>query len=190
MTLFLASQSPRRSEILRAAGVPFEVITNQLDDEYLNPKLPITEAVASLALSKAQASRMGRDGYVLGVDTVVVLDEQVLGKPRHYVDAANMLRRLNGRSHRVITGVGLVGTGTFEGLIYADFDEVLVTIKALSDDEINAYSHREFVLDKAGGYAIQDYQYSIVLACDGDRNTVMGLPIQLLLPIFKRCAII
>jgi septum formation protein len=171
----LASQSPRRRELLRRIWGEFEVVPSGVD-ETLEPG-PLAPAVVGLALRKAVAvsRRVGR-GVVVAADTVVVIDDEVLGKPAGSAEARAMLTRLRGRQHQVLTGVGLVDAGSGRAVATAVVSRVLMA--AYSDAMIGAYVASGSPLDKAGAYAIQDLQGALVDAVVGSYTNVVGLPVE------------
>jgi len=175
MRLILASQSPRRRELLRRIWAEFEVIPSDVE-ETLEPG-PIAEAVAGLALRKARAvaGRVGV-GVVLAADTVVVIDGVLLGKPAGVEEARDMLVRLRGREHEVVTGVCVVdaGTGRAESTIAVS----RVLMAAYPDATIAAYVASGAPFDKAGGYAIQDLDGGLVDGVMGSYTNVVGLPLE------------
>jgi len=174
----LASQSPRRRELLRLIGIPHEVRPADIDETYLPGELPRAHAER---LAREKAQRMaGPDAVVIGSDTIVVVDGDVLGKPIDEADAARMLRRLSGRSHVVMTAVSVA----WQGRIASDVEEVDVTFHELSDEEIAAYIRTGEPMDKAGAYGIQGYGATIVARVDGDYFAVMGLALQRLVRLF------
>lgn len=173
--LILASGSPRRRELLEKLGVPFEVIVSEAD-EALQPGLPPEDQAALLANRKARAVAAGLErGHVLGADTIVVRDGEILGKPADDDDAAGMLRRLSGRTHEVITGVALVdamsGGSLFRGVTSR------VHMRPLTEDEIAAYVATGEPRDKAGAYAIQGLGSGLIAGFEGCYNTIVGLPL-------------
>ena len=174
MRLILASQSPRRREILRRIFPDFEVIPSDVD-ETLEPG-PLADAVAGLALRKAQAvaGRVGA-GVVLAADTVVVIEGIVLGKPAGPEEARGMLARLRGRQHEVITGVAVVDAETGRAASTTAVSRVLMA--AYADATITAYVASGSPFDKAGGYAIQDLQGALVDGVVGSYTNVVGLPV-------------
>ena len=186
--LYLASTSPRRSDILREFSVPFQVIPNCLFEEYLNPYLGVREAVRRLALQKATASQASWDGMILGVDTIVVVDDVVFGKPVDREDAARMIGQLQGRTHQVISAFGMVDTGS--GKTLSRSDVAMVTFRSMSQSEMNTYAQRDDIMDKAGAYGIQDSAAGLISKIHGSRYTVMGLPIRQLLPILRQYGIV
>lgn len=173
--LILASGSPRRRELLAHLGLPFRVVPADVV-ETLASHLPLAEAVAELAERKARAVAAGLgSGLVLGADTVVVLDQTVLGKPRDPADAEGMLRTLRGRAHDVITGVAVVDAATGRG----ERSAVVTTVQMrdVIDGEIAAYVATGEPLDKAGSYAVQGAGGELVDAVEGCYANVVGLPL-------------
>lgn len=183
--LVLASASPRRQELLRNAGIPFTICPANIPEVPLageNPR-PCAER---LAREKALAtSRQQTDKFVLGADTIVVVESEILGKPRDEADAMRMLRRLSGRTHQVITGVCLVGPRiTGNQKLETEFEDsrseiTLVTMTKLTDDEIHAYIATGEPMDKAGAYAIQGTASRWIPRIEGDYFNVVGLPVAL-----------
>lgn len=170
----LASASPRREELLRQLGVPFEVVSSELPEEW-PPGAP-RDAVAALALAKARSVR-GRVGQavVLAADTAVVLEGQVFGKPGSPEDARRMLRLLRGREHEVITGVALVEAPAGREATAAVVTRVLMRL--YSDGEIEAYVRSGEPFDKAGAYAVQTAGGALVEEVLGCYTNVVGLPL-------------
>jgi len=191
--LILASASPRRAELLRAAGIAFEIAVADVD-EALRPEEAADRYVRRLAEAKARVvARTRPDRPVLGADTVVVVDGEVLGKPRDAADAGRMLRLLSGRTHEVLTGVCVIGPdagGTAEpggqaggGLpTRAGVVEVASTVvefASLRPVEVDWYVATGEPMDKAGAYAIQGLASRFVTRIDGSYSNVVGLPIAL-----------
>ena len=173
--LVLASASPRRRELLRALCPHFEVTPSEVD-EALPPGPPAT-AAALLALRKARAVAAGRrDGVVLGADTLVVIDGEVLRKPADAADARRMLRRLRAREHQVVTGVAVVDAAT--GREAADAVVSRVHMADYPEAAIDAYVAGGEPLDKAGAYAIQGEGGALVARLDGSWSNVVGLPVE------------
>ncbi|MEC2076784.1 Maf family protein [Metabacillus fastidiosus] len=171
--LILASGSPRRRELLENLRIPFSVVVSEIE-EIIDPKLSPAETVMSLALQKAEAvAENYQDAYVMGADTVVVLDDQILGKPKDEADAVNMLKKLSGKTHDVFTGVALVH-GTENHLFY---ERTKVTFWDLSEQEIYEYAATKEPLDKAGAYGIQGFGSLLVKEIHGDYFSVVGLPV-------------
>jgi septum formation protein len=179
--LVLASASPRRRELLAAAGIPFEVVPVDLDETPLDGEVPDAH-VQRLAREKAStAQAMRPDALVLGADTIVVVSGQILGKPRDAEDAARMLRALAGRAHDVLTGVALTGArGTT-----VELERTRVWFTPLSEQEIADYGASGEPRDKAGAYAIQGLASKFVVRIDGSYTNVVGLPVALVYRLLK-----
>ncbi|HYP15006.1 MAG TPA: Maf family protein [Bryobacteraceae bacterium] len=170
--LVLASQSPRRREILTAAGIPHLVRTTGVPEERGPGESPL-DYVLRLSRAKAEAVHMNEGDVVLGADTVVVLDTQVLEKPRDREDAIRMLRLLSGHSHVVITGICL----RTPQIVVADSEQTVVRFVPLTQREVEAYADSGEPMDKAGGYAIQGLASKFVDRIEGCYFNVVGLPI-------------
>jgi septum formation protein len=175
--LVLASASPRRSELLRNAGIAFTVQPAHVDERMLAGETP-EEYAKRLAREKAQAVSQQRTGEtVLGADTIVVVDSEVLEKPRDQADAARMLRLLSGRSHRVITGVCVIkAVSSIEDVRAATTE---VWMRDLSEEEIQEYVASGEPMDKAGAYAIQGTASRWIWKIVGCYFNVVGLPVPL-----------
>jgi septum formation protein len=184
VTLVLASASPRRQELLLAAGIAFTVQPADIDETPLRDESP-RECAERLAREKALTVFQSHpQDYVLGADTIVVIEKQILGKPRDASDAMRMLRLLAGRTHAVITGVCVVepvgsGQGSVGSKINAASEITLVTFCDLSDDEIRDYVSTGEPMDKAGAYAIQGIASRWIPRIEGDYSNVVGLPVAL-----------
>ena len=172
MRLVLASASPRRIELLRAAGYEFDVRPSGADEP---PFAGGDPAAYAESLARAKAARVP-GALVVGADTVVVLDGDVLGKPAGTSEAAGMLRRLSGRTHEVVTGVAV----RRDGELRSGHAAARVTFRPLAEDEIDAYVASGEPLDKAGAYAYQGGAGAFVTRLEGDPDTVIGLPLALL----------
>ena len=173
--IILSSNSPRRRELLAGLDIPFEVKVLEGIDESYPDGLSVEEIPQYIAKEKADAYQVADDEIVLTADTVVVLDNEILGKPVDDADARRMLRALSGKTHKVITGVCL--TSTERQRLFAVVSEV--TFKSLSDDEIDYYITHYQPLDKAGAYGIQEWiGYVGVTALKGSYFNVMGFPVQ------------
>jgi septum formation protein len=176
-TFVLASQSPRRAEILRAVDWPFEAEAANVD-ETMRAGEQVARYVERLAREKAQAVAARRlFGLVLGADTVVIVDGEVLGKPRDEVEARRMLRRLRGRWHEVLTGVALVRAETKQTI--SAHERTRVHFAPMTDAEVDWYVATGEPADKAGAYAVQGQGALFIEAIDGDYWNVVGLPIRL-----------
>jgi septum formation protein len=176
MRLILASQSPRRVELLRTAGYEFDVQPGEVDESHRHSETP-RSYVERLASAKSARALDALDGaadlVVIGADTTVVIGEEILGKPRDAEDAARMLRKLSGRTHEVITGVS-VRSATLE-LTTAEITQV--TLLQLTEDQIAWYVASGECADKAGAYAIQGLASRFVTRIEGSYSNVVGLPI-------------
>ena len=177
--VILASASPRRRELLSLIGIEHEVRPANIDESYLDGETP-REHAERLARGKASAINEP-NAVTIGSDTIVVVDGDVLGKPRDRVHAAEMLRRLSGRSHVVMTGVAV----RWGGKLVSGLEEVGVTFRVLSDEEIERYIDTGEPMDKAGAYGIQGFGATIVDRVDGDYFAVMGLALNRLVRLIK-----
>jgi septum formation protein len=208
--LVLASASPRRQELLRNAGISFAVQPADIDETPRAGEAP-REYAERLAREKALAVwRLRPQDVVLGADTIVVVDEAILGKPADAADAARMLRLLSGRTHRVVTGVCVVeavGDGPLpdaNGALHVDSrrtayeilrtenrelrtgsETTLVTMNELSDEEIRDYVATGEPMDKAGAYAIQGVASRWIPRIEGDYANVVGLPVALVYAMLR-----
>ena len=171
LRVILASQSPRRRDLLTLIGVPHEVRPADIDETVLPGERPAPHA-ERLARGKALAIAGAEpEALTIGSDTIVVVDGDILGKPADRDEARRMLRRLSGREHVVFTAVAVA----HGGLVASGVEEVTVRFRALGDDEIDAYVATGEPMDKAGAYGIQGYGATIVEGIDGDYFAVMGL---------------
>lgn len=181
--LLLCSGSPRRADLLGAAGLAFERGPAPDVDETPPAGVPAPEVALALARAKAaRASARAPDRVVLCADTTVVVDATILGKPADAAEAAAMLRALSGRAHLVVTGVAVA----LRGRIVAARDEARVTFRALRAAEIDAYVASGEPYDKAGGYGVQGGAASFVTRVEGDLETVIGLPTRLVQGLVAR----
>ncbi len=181
LRVILASQSPRRRELLALIGVTHEVRPADIDETYFPGERPAAHA-ERLARGKCVViAEREPDALVIGSDTIVVVDGEVLGKPADEADAARMLRRLSGRSHVVVTAVAVAWRGQTRSAV----EEVNVTFHSLSDDDITAYIATREPMDKAGAYGIQGFGATIVERVDGDYFAVMGLALGRLIGLFR-----
>jgi len=179
--LVLASASPRRQELLRNAGIAFEVQPAHIPEDPLPGEDP-RACAERLAREKATAiARLRPHDAVLGADTVVVVDGHNLGKPADPADAARMLRMLSGRQHRVITGVALVAGGQCS----LASETTLVVMSEIPNEEIEKYVATSEPMDKAGGYAIQGLASRWIPRIEGDYSNVVGLPLALVWRMLK-----
>lgn len=181
-TLILASGSPRRRELLQGLGVEFTVRPVKVDESPLPGEKP-KDHVLRLARTKSRA-RLGPGELVLAADTVVVIDGEILGKPSGTANARQMLRRLAGRRHAVLTGVCLVLGDNEQGVEGVERSEV--SMSDLSDEEIRWYVDTGEPLDKAGSYAIQGLGALLVSEVHGNYTNVVGLPLPLTQKLLRR----
>jgi len=172
--VILASQSPRRRELLNLVGIAHEVQPADIDESYLAGERPREHAERLARGKTAVIARREPDALVIGSDTIVVVDGDVLGKPVDELDAVRMLERLAGRSHVVVTAVAVAWRGETRSAV----EEVGVTFHPMNRPEIDAYIATGEPMDKAGAYGIQGYGATIVSRVDGDYFAVMGLPLQ------------
>src|SRR5262252_6158601 len=176
LELILASASPRRRELLTRLAIPFTVIPANIDESPLPNELPRAYTMR-VAHTKAQhIAQQFPTAVVLGADSVVVLDQQILGKPRDLADARHMLTRLSGRQHHVLTGVAVIHQA--QHFVRLDAVSTLVHFRPLSPSDIEPYLATGEPLDKAGAYAIQGAGAAFVAAWDGCYTNVVGLPLQ------------
>ncbi len=180
--LVLASASPRRQELLRSAGIAFEVQPAHINEDPL-PGEQAKECAERLAREKALAVAQKRpDDAVLGADTVVVIDHQILNKPVDAADAIRMLRLLSGRTHQVITGVCLV----VDGDCSAASETTSVLMSEIGEKEIADYVATGEPMDKAGAYAIQGIASRWIPRIQGDYSNVVGLPVALVYRMLRQ----
>lgn len=184
VTVILASQSPRRRQLLELIGIAHEVRPASIDERYLPGELPRAHA-ERLAREKA-ATIASPSAVVIGSDTIVIVDGDVLGKPKDEAEAVRVLRRLSGRSHVVITAVAV----KWNGRTVVGAEEVTVTFRALSDEAIRSYVATGEPMDKAGAYGIQGYGATIVERVDGDYFAVMGLPLNRLARLLESLGLV
>jgi septum formation protein len=182
--LVLASGSPRRAEILRAVGWPYEVSAPDVDESRREGERA-EDYVRRLARAKAEAGAATRlFGLALGADTVVVVERELLGKPRDEADARRMLRALSGRWHEVLTGVALVRAESGRALV--GVERTRVRFAEMSDEEIDWHVATGEPLDKAGAYAVQGRAALFIEAIEGDYWNVVGLPVRLVYELVRK----
>ncbi len=181
----LASQSPRRQEILREAGVMHRVIPSDADENIISTALSPERYVMELALLKgaAVAKNAGKDDIIISADTVVVLDGEIMGKPKDFDDAKGMLMRLSGRWHSVLTGYSVIQGSDGEASV--KYEETKVKFREITEKEALHYIRSGECMDKAGSYGIQGKGRLLVERIDGDYFNVVGLPICALAKMLK-----
>ncbi len=182
MKIILASASPRRQELLTKAGIVFDTIPSCVE-EIFNKDISVEEAVMDLAYQKAKwvKDTKNTDDLIIGADTIVVINKEVLGKPKNHEEAVRMLSLLQNAVHEVITGVSLIkGKKTINF-----YEKTLVYFKPMTIDNIEQYIKEENVYDKAGSYAIQGEAMKYIDHIEGDYYNVIGLPVEHLLKELK-----
>jgi septum formation protein len=179
--VILASASPRRRELLTLIGIAHDVQPADVDETHHTGENPVAyvERVARDKVLKIAANHA--DAVVIGADTTVVVDRDVLAKPNDELDAVRMLKRLAGRSHFVHTGIAVARAGR----VVSAVETVTVTFRKLTEDEIDDYVATKEPLDKAGAYGIQGYGATIVDRVDGDYFSVMGLGVRRLVALLS-----
>ena len=193
----LASASPRRQELLRNAGIPFVVQPTDIPEVPRPGEAPRAFAERMAREKALTVFRQRPDDFVLGADTIVIVDAEILGKPRDTADAARMLRLLSGRRHQVTTGVCLVGPQPRTEIrqLETGFEDVrsettIVTVAALSDDDIRSYISTGEPMDKAGAYAIQGRASRWISHIEGDYFNVVGLPVSLVYKMLRERGVV
>ena len=184
MNLILASQSPRRKELLQILGYPFSVIPSSIDETPAAGENPESFVVRVARDKGIEVAARVSQSVVLSADTVVTIDDEILGKPDDEDEAHRMLRKLSGRDHWVYTAVTVVNQVKQE--ILDGIERTRVWFKFLSDAEIQDYIRRENVLDKAGAYGIQGYAAVYIPRIEGNYYNVMGLPLPLVHDLLQR----
>jgi septum formation protein len=184
MKLILASSSPRRAEILTNAGLSFSVLSSAVDESPY-PGEPPAALVQRLANAKADlvTARAVGSAIIVAADTVVVLDDKILGKPRSTEEARHMLQQLSGRTHSVLTGVALIRLPDGERRQF--IESTLVHFRPITDEELSSYLATEEPLDKAGAYAVQGQAGRYIPRIEGCYFNVVGLPLSRVLTELK-----
>ncbi len=172
--VILASGSPRRKELFETLNIPFDIKVSNVD-ESLDANLSICENIEALSFRKALAVfKENKDSVVIGSDTVVVINGEVLGKPKNEENASVMLHKLSNKTHQVITAVSIISATKSE--TYSIVSDV--TFNQMSDEEIIDYINTKEPFDKAGGYAIQGYGARFIKEIKGDYYAIVGLPVS------------
>lgn len=185
--IVLASASPRRAALLEQLGLKF-VVDPSNHEEPLDSKLPPERLVRALSLKKARTvARRYRNAVVIAADTIGILDGKVIGKPKSAVDARRILKKLSGRTHRVITGFTVIDTGS--GKTATRAVETKVRFRKLTPDEITAYVRTGEPLDKAGAYGIQERGAIFINHIEGDYFNVIGLPLCALAETLRKFSV-
>ena len=178
--IILSSLSERRANILKKLDLDFEIIPSDYEEPHNLTDFSYAY-VENLAYNKAYftAKKLDYKATVIGADTIVVVDNKILGKPKNIQDAKNTLKLLSGRSHFVVTAVAVIDTETMKSEVKSD--TTYVTFENLSDEQINFYIETFQPLDKAGSYGIQELPSGFVKKVEGNTDNVIGLPSKLLL---------
>lgn len=176
MKIILASQSPRRRELLNKIGIEFEVMVDNSDEVMLEQELP-KDNVMRLSLQKAKnvSQLCAKESLIIAADTVVSIDDKILGKPLDELDAKTMLKTLSGRSNTVYTGVTIIRTT--DGKTVSDYVATDVKFRNLTDTVIDNYISSGEPMDKAGAYGIQELGALLIEGVSGDYFNVVGLPL-------------
>lgn len=184
MEIILASNSPRRKELLELAKIPYQVMPANIE-ESLKHNLSIIEQIEDIAYQKTKHIKEKiNNKIILGADTVVLINNEILGKPHSKEDARRMIKLLSNKTHQVITGCAIYNNRTDE---YIKFHEITeVTFYEITDEEIEIYIQNPSIYDKAGAYAIQEDAAVFVKSIKGDYYNIMGLPIAKVNKILKQ----
>ncbi|MBI2487759.1 MAG: septum formation inhibitor Maf [Deltaproteobacteria bacterium] len=187
--IILASSSPRRKELLKMLGIEFEVIPSLVDEVHFHAESPEDFALrASTEKALAVARDLKEDSVVIGADTIVVVDGEILGKPRDKEEAKSMLGKISGKEHKVITGFSIVKPKT--EILHREYSESRVKIKALAPWEIEGYIKTLEPMDKAGAYGVQGIGAFMVEEIRGSYTNVVGLPLSQLVDALTRLGIL
>ncbi|MGI6392960.1 MAG: Maf family protein [Candidatus Izemoplasmatales bacterium] len=183
--VILASNSPRRRELFDFLGVKYQIMTKDVSEAIDQGLLPEEQAM-ELAFRKAHAVfKENKDKIVLGFDTLVYTETEILGKPKDDKDARRMLRILSGTKHMVVTGTAILT----KAVSHSFYSKTAVTFYPLTDEEIDKYIASKEPMDKAGAYAVQGYGARFVERIEGDYYTVMGMPVSRIYQEFKKLGI-
>lgn len=183
MDIILASASPRRKEILENTNIKFRIIKSEIDEVLLENELPCQVAMRLAFEKSMDIATKYKSSLVIGADTIVVLGDTILGKPKDEEDAINMLKRLSNREHQVITGISLINLDENKKII--DYVVSNVKFKNLTEEDIKDYIKTKESLDKAGAYGIQGYGALLVEKIEGDYFNIVGLPISKISDLLK-----
>lgn len=185
--IILASESPRRKELLAMLGLKFRVVKSGVDEK-LNPRLGPRAQAEALSKQKAEAvAAKYDDAIVIAADTIVVIDNEILGKPKDQEDAERMLKKLNGKEQEVITGFTIVDTAKHKSVTKSVATKLFM--RKLTPSEIASYIKKEILSDKAGSYAINGIGAIFFERIEGDYYTIVGLPLFALHQELKRMGI-
>jgi len=188
--IILASKSIDRSEMLKRAGIPFEIFVTHIDEEkykgkFLNPDILVKElAKAKVIFAKNKFLKIEIDAIIIAADTIVVLDGEILGKAQNEEEAFNILKKLVGRSHELITGIAI--TETYNSKILIDSDITYVQFSELSDEEIMMYVKSNEWKGRAGAYSIRDKASLFIKKIEGSSSNIIGFPMHKLFEILRK----
>ena len=185
MKIILASESPRRQELLKQIGLEFDIISSDIE-ETVNQNQKPEKLVQQLSYLKAEdvAQKVKNESLIIAADTIVVYKNEILGKPKDEQDAYKMLKKLSGNIHEVFTGFTIINNYTNK--IVSDYEKTLVKFRELSEEEIKGYIKTQEPMDKAGAYGIQKIGSLLVEEIKGDYFNVVGLPLCKLALVLKR----
>jgi septum formation protein len=175
-TIILASASPRRKELLKKIVKKFRIKPSKVDESVIPAETPEAFVVKAAIAKAEEVALRSRNALVIGADTIVVLGKKILGKPKHKKDAIAMLKSLIGKTHRVITGLAVVDSQTFEK--HAGLEITKVKMKKVPKKEILNYVKSGRPMDKAGSYGIQEIEEIFIDKIEGDYENVVGLPLR------------
>lgn len=182
--LILASTSPRRKELMTKAGIIFDIIAPQFDESMIN-KIFSYEKIEAIAKNKCESvvKYIKTPAIIISADTVVIYKNTVMGKPKDFEDAYNMLSCLNGRTHKVVTAICIINTENNKKIIKSDTSAV--TFNKISDFELKNYINEYQPYDKAGSYGIQELDEHFVKEIKGEYDNIVGMPIKMLIKMLK-----
>jgi len=180
-SVILASRSPRRFELLKKIVPNFDVIPSSAEEIFQSELSPRGNAIAIASEKALDVSKNHPGQYVIGADTIVTLDDEIIGKPKDSADACKILKRLSGKRHQVITGVVVVHSGSMKDAGVSE-----VNIRSLNDDQIARYVETGEPLDKAGAYAIQGKGAFLVDSYSGSYSNIVGLPLDIVKTLLER----
>ena len=181
--IILASSSPRRKQIMEQIGLDCIVEVSDYEEKLI-PDVSVEEFVKTLSLGKAKSvAKNHQDAIIIGADTTVFIDNQILGKPKTLAGASEMLHKLSGKTHSVFTGFTVIDTKN--NIIITDFIETKIKFKDLSEEEISGYIESGEPMDKAGAYGVQGKGALLVEHIEGDYANITGLPIVKIVEILK-----
>ncbi len=185
--IILASQSPRRKKLLEQIGLKIKVVPSNIDEK-LNPRLSPKGQAETLSLEKAEmVAEKYPDAVIIAADTIVDSNGDILGKPKSIDEAKRMIKKLQGKTHTVITGFTITNTATKKTI--TDSVETKVSFRKLNESEIKNYVKKENPMDKAGAYGIQGVGVTLLEKINGDFSNVVGLPLSKVIPALKKFGI-